>query len=200
MHSHKDDKINDNFINIYSNTDTRMKELGQILKTPKSRKIYQILMDKELHTKEIGIILENSENPRLPNLTHHLKKMTKIGLLASTTKMKNGHPLTYYKAVKYLLIVPDKDIEIAKKSKTLKSVFRKVFKISLIGIPTTLSYFLLNELTNVTHDGPHLLIQHLHHNLQISIPTLILLSGIELERMTNFFNIRHSMIVESSFN
>ena len=69
MPSHKDDKIKDNFINIFSNTDTRMKELGQILKTPKSRKIYQILMDKELHTKEIGVILENSENPRLPNLT-----------------------------------------------------------------------------------------------------------------------------------
>ena len=200
MPSHKDDKINDNFINIFSNTDTRMKELGQILKTPKSRKIYQILMDKELHTKEIGIILENSENPRLPNLTHHLKKMTKIGLLASTTKMKNGHALTYYKAIPYVLIVPAKDIDIAKKSKTLKSVFRKVFKISLIGIPTTLSYFLLSELTVIAHNGPHLLIQHLHHNLQITIPALILASGIGVERLVNFFNMRHSIIVESSFN
>ena len=58
----KDDKINDDFVKIYANTDARMKELGQTLKTPKSRKIYQILMDKELHTKEIGVILTKDES------------------------------------------------------------------------------------------------------------------------------------------
>lgn len=200
MPSHKDDKINDNFINIFSNTDARMKELGQIFRTPKSRKIYQILMDKELHTKEIGIILENSENPRLPNLTHHLKKMTKIGLLRSTTKMKNGHALTYYKAVKYVLIVPAEDIETAKKSKTLKSVFRKVFKITLIGSATVSSYFLLHQSSPIIHDAPHFFVQHLQHNLEITIPLTILVTGIGIVRLANFFNIGHSMIVESSFN
>jgi len=200
MASNKDHKINDNFINIYANTDTRMKELGQILKTPKSRKIYQILMDKELHTKEIGVILENSENSRLPNLTHHLKKMTKIGLLVSTTKMKNGHALTYYKAVNYLLIVPAKDIETAQKSKTLKSALRKVFKISIIGTATVSSYFLLHDSSPITHDGPHFFVQHLQHNLEITVPSIILASGIGAERLINFFNTRHSMIIESSFN
>ncbi len=169
MTSDKEEKINDNFINIFANTDSRMKELGQILKTPKSRKIYQILMDKELHTKEIGVILENSENPRLPNLTHHLKKMTKIGLLKSTTKMKNGHALTYYKAVNYLLIVPAKDIDTAKKSKTLLSTLRKVFKISSIGASTVLSYFLLYHFSSVIVDVC------LHTVLPCSSVTVVLL-------------------------
>ena len=41
------------FVKFYANSDERMKELGQILKTPKSRKIYQLLIHNELHAKEI---------------------------------------------------------------------------------------------------------------------------------------------------
>ncbi len=191
----KDDKIDDDFVKIYANTDARMKELGQTLKTPKSRKIYQILMDKELHTKEIGVILTKDENPRLPNLTHHLKKMTKIGLLTSTSKMKNGHALTYYKAVKYLIIVPEQDIAVALKSKRLKNTLRKVFKISAITLPAISSYFLIKFLENMPLEGTtHVSSQATH--LEFIIPMVILGSAIGIERITNFFNRRHSISIE----
>ncbi|MEE9339551.1 MAG: hypothetical protein V3U87_15870 [Methylococcaceae bacterium] len=191
----KDEIPIDNFVKIFAITDARMKEIGQILKTPKSRKIYQILMDKQLHTKEIGMILENHENPRLPNLTHHLKKMTKIGMLTSTTKMKNGHPLTYYKAVNYLLIVPEKDIEVAQKSKTLKTALRKVFKICAISIPAISSYFLVNYLENMSLEGTrHVSSQSTY--LEFLVPLGILGVGIFIERMHNFFNRRHSISIE----
>lgn len=195
MVAERDDTPNDNFVKIYANTDTRMKEIGQTLKTPKSRKIYQILMYKELHTKEIGMILDNEVNPRLPNLTHHLKKMTRIGLLTSTIKMKNGHPLTYYKAVKYLLIVPEKDIDVAQKSKTLKTAMRKVFKISAIMIPTMTSYFLIKFLENMPLEKTtHVSSQSTY--FEFIIPLGILGVGIVIERLHNFFNRRHSILIE----
>ena len=195
MVAEKENDPIDNFVKIFAITDARMKELGQILKTPKSRRIYQILMEKQLHTKEIGIILDNDENPRLPNLTHHLKKMTKIGMLTSTIKMKNGHPLTYYKSVNYVIIVPEKDIAVALKSKTLKTALRKVFKISAILIPTVASYFFIKFLENMPLEKTeHVSSQTTY--FEFIVPMGILVAGIGIERMLNFFNRRHSISIE----
>lgn len=152
-------------------------------------------MDKELHTKEIGVILTEEENPRLPNLTHHLKKMTKIGLLTSTTKMKNGHALTYYKAVKYLIIVPEQDIAVALKSKRLKNTLRKVFKISAIMIPTIGSYFFIKYLENMPLEKTTHVSSEVTY-LEFLVPMAILIGGIGIERILNFFNRRRSMIIE----
>jgi len=195
-----DNKSNDNFINIFANTDERMKELGQILKTPKSLQIYQILMDRQLHTKEIGVILEKQDNPRLPNLTHHLKKMTKIGLLVSSTKMKNGHNLTYYKAVKYLLIVPAKNIEVAQKSKTLKSTMRKVFKICTISFATIISYILTNNHVSENSNSYDILGEITSNYFEFIVPMIVLAGAIGIERSLNFFNKRRSIKIERSFN
>lgn len=195
MVAEKENNPIDNFVKIFAITDARMKELGQILKTPKSRRIYQILMEKQLHTKEIGIILDNDENPRLPNLTHHLKKMTKIGMLTSTIKMKNGHPLTYYKSVNYVIIVPEKDIAVALKSKRLKTTLRKVFKISAIMIPTVASYFFIKFLENMPLEKTeHVSSQTTY--FEFIVPMGILAAGIGIERMLNFFNRRHSISIE----
>lgn len=194
---HGKDHNNDNFVNIYANTDRRMKELGQILKTPKSRRIYHILMDKELHTKEIGMILENEPNPRLPNLTHHLKKMTSIGLLHSTLKMKNGHALTYYTAVKYLIIVPEDDIDVALKSKTLKSTLRRVFKISSIGAVGVISFLFLHQ--NKSNGLPSSETFTQLPIVESLVPFVTANSMIELERIANFFKMRHSINIERYF-
>ena len=195
MVAEKENNPIDNFVKIFAITDARMKELGQILKTPKSRRIYQILMEKQLHTKEIGIILDHDENPRLPNLTHHLKKMTKIGMLTSTIKMKNGHPLTYYKSVNYVIIVPEKDIAVALKSKRLKTTLRKVFKISAIMIPTVASYFFIKFLENMPLEKTeHVSSQTTY--FEFIVPMGILAAGIGIERMLNFFNRRRSIIIE----
>ena len=195
MVAQKDHGNNENFIKIYANNDQRMKELGQILKTPKSLKIWQILQENELHTKEIGMILENEPNPRLPNLTHHLKKMIKVQLLTSTQKMKNGHALTYYKAIKYVMIVPSDKAEIANKSKTLKSTLRKVFKITAIVTPSVASYFLIKFLENMPLQGTsHVSSQSTY--LEFLVPLVLLGAAIGIERISNFFNRRRSMFIE----
>lgn len=193
MSSHNNSEFNDEFINIYANTDKRMQEIGQVLKTPKSRRIYQILMNKELHTKEIGIILDNDPNPRLPNLTHHLQKMTKIGMIKSTTRIKNGHYLTYYKAVKYLMIVPEADIDVACKSKTLKTTMKKVFKIASIGIATISSYLMIHT---EFFPSKGIIFGEIGDSLEFTIPTLVLAGSIGIERMFNFFNKRRSIKIE----
>ncbi len=105
-----------------------MLELGQVIKTFKSKKMFELLAEKELHAKEIGKILDEDDNPRLPNLHHHLNKMVEIGILSSTTREKNGHQLQYYRSTcEMILIVPQKYFDKAIKSKTLLNAFEIVF-------------------------------------------------------------------------
>lgn len=130
----------DKFVKIFSNTDESMKEIGQILKTPTSRKIYKILQKQSCHTKEIGKILEGIDNPRLPNLLHHLKKMTRVGLLQTDIRIKNGHALTYYSAIKILIIVSENNLQTAKNSADLRNTIKNVFQLGAIAlIPTIIS-------------------------------------------------------------
>lgn len=119
-------------IKIYSSNDKMMRELGNILSTPKSRKIYQILIEKQLNAKEIGKLIENDENPRLPNLIYHLDNMVKVGLLSIEKKpqRKRGHVLKYYKAISIILIVPHTKYEKASTSKTLFATLKRVFNLS----------------------------------------------------------------------
>jgi hypothetical protein len=129
-----DPKINerDNFIKIYSNNDEKIKLIGQILTAPKSRKIYEILINKSLNAKEIGKLIDNTENPRLPNLIFHLEKMVKAELLTVVIKLqrKNGHKLKYYSAIPIIMIVPSQYLEKAITSKTLKNVLINIFKLN----------------------------------------------------------------------
>jgi vacuolar-type H+-ATPase subunit F/Vma7 len=126
----------ENFIKIYSNDDEKMQKIGQILSTPKSRKIYGILIDKSLNAKEVAKIIDNTENPRLPNVIFHLEKMVDAGLLTVKIKLqrKHGHKLKYYRAIPFLLIVPSHQLEKVTKSKTLQNIFKNVFKISMSPI------------------------------------------------------------------
>ncbi len=128
-------------VKIYSNDDEKMQKLGHILGTPKSRKIYGILIDKELNAKEIGKLIDNEDNPRLPNLIYHLDKMVDIGLLTVEQRIqrKNGPVLKYYKAVPFVLIVPKDHVEKAQKSKTLRNTFKRVFKFVVIPTATLVS-------------------------------------------------------------
>lgn len=151
MSEENNDVIDEN-VKIFGLTDERMQEIGQILRTPKSRQILQILSTQELNAKEIGKIIDNDDNPRLPNLHHHLNKMMSVGLITSRKKLqrKNGHILNYYKAASYIVIVPEEQYEKATKSKTLKNAFKSVFKIVCIGlfayIPTV---FFISQQENI---------------------------------------------------
>ena len=134
----------DNIIRIYSNDDEKMQKLGHVLGSSKSRRIYEILIDKQLNAKEVGKLVDNEDNPRLPNLIYHLDKMTEIGLLTIEKKLqrKHGHVLKYYRAVPFVLIVPKDYVEKAQKSKTLRSTLQNVFKFGVIPIVTVSSILL----------------------------------------------------------
>jgi len=113
-------------LKIYSNDDERIQLLGQILRTSTSRKIYQLLIENQLNAKEIGKVLYKIDNPRLPNIIHHLHKMVEIGLITSEKKLqrKKGHTLTYYKAIPMILIVPKYHLDKVKSNNTLKSILK----------------------------------------------------------------------------
>jgi len=119
-------------LKIYSNMDEQMTLLGQILTVPKSRKIYSLLIEQELTIKEIGKIIDNEENPRLPNLFYHLHKMVNIGLVRKTKKQRGGSRtnLIYYKAVPIIIIAPESYYEHTIKNKSIAKTLEKFFETS----------------------------------------------------------------------
>ncbi len=124
----------DKFLRIYTHNDEKMRDLGHILTTPSSRHIYQLLIQKELHAKEIAVTINGNENPKLPNVVYHLNKMIEIGLITKEKRpqKQNGHRLFYYKAIPLILLVPDEHFDKALKSKTLFTAFKTVFKFVII--------------------------------------------------------------------
>ena len=174
----------DKILRIFSNDDERLQKVGQILSTPKSRKIYGLLIDNELNAKEIGKIIDNDDNPRLPNLIFHLDKMVDVGLLTVEKRMqrKNGHILKYYKAIPLILIVPPKNLEKAKNSKTLKNTFRTVFKltgIASVGIFSTIMTKIMFE--HVDEYGA------IQHNSFFSFNEILLSVFISVSIVTSVF-------------
>lgn len=130
-----------NHVKIYANNDERMRQLGNILSTAKSRKIYQLLIENELNAKEIGKLLEQDENPRLPNLIYHLDKMVKVGLLTVKKRQqrKHGHVLKYYKAVSIIIILTPDQLEKVSNSKAFFNTLQKVFKFNLAALMLVIS-------------------------------------------------------------
>ena len=130
----KDDSID--VVKIYSNNDAMLQKIGQILSSEKSRKIYALLIDNQLNAKEVAKLIDNDENPRLPNILFHLEKMVESGMLTVETlqQRKNGHYLKYYKSVPTVLVVPPEYLEKVTKSKSFQKAFEQIFKIATVGI------------------------------------------------------------------
>ena len=139
--------MDDNFnsaVKIYSISDERLRHVGAVLANPKSRLIYELLIDKEYHAREIAKIVENTTNPHLPIIKHHLLKMLKADLITVETRFskKHGKHLKYYRAVPFLLITPPSVIEKTKNYKTLQKIFKKLYKITSVVIVTGSMLFL----------------------------------------------------------
>lgn len=173
----------DEVLKIYSNEDDRIQQLGQVLSTPTSRKIFQLLVENQLHAKEIGKLISGTENPRLPNLIHHLDKMTKIGLLKTEKKLqrKNGHVLKYYKAIPMVLIVPEKNIEKVKSNSMLKHVLKSIFKdgltFCLVGVAGLVSFLISNTVNENKWNNPYQT-QSDPTLISIIISLLVIISGL----------------------
>ncbi len=136
MAENYDDKVIDNdpsdeeeFI-IFSLDDENIDNLGKVIGTKYSRELLKITQNKELNLKEIAKIIENNENPRLPNPTHHKNRLEKLGLIVSRLKQqrKRGHTLKFYKGKKVIIIVPEEFIESIRNNSELKNALRNIFK------------------------------------------------------------------------
>ena len=193
----EDISLDDNCLKIFSNDDEKMQKVGQILSSPKSRKIYGLLIDTELNAKEVGKLVDNNENPRLPNLIFHLDKMVDAGLLNVEKKMqrKRGHVLKYYKAVPFILIVPPQHIEKAQSSKTLKNTFKTVFKFGMIGVAAILTHAYFNIPVPDAVDG---LVDNINKTTPIIYTALVLAAGLTIERIYTYFKKRRKQKINLS--
>lgn len=112
----------------YSNNDEILRQIGTILSTSKGRRIYSLLIDKEMHAREIAIIIENKQNPHLPGIKYHLIKMVEAGLATVEVKLqrKNGKHLKYYRAIPFILITPPQYMDKIKNNKNLQTLFKNI--------------------------------------------------------------------------
>ncbi len=115
-------------LKTYSNTDELLRQLGTILSTPKSRRIYSLLIGKQMHAREIAKIIENKQNPHLPGIKFHLIKMVEAGLVQVEVKLqrKNGKHLKYYRAIPIIIIAPNQFVEDINKNRTIHNLFKNI--------------------------------------------------------------------------
>ncbi len=130
-----DPKIGNNDLNdddyiVFSLDDTAIDNLGKVIGTKYSREFLKITQKEELNLKEIAKIVENNNNPRLPNPTHHKNRLEKLGLIKGTSKLqrKKGHTLNFYKGKKIIIIAPKELVDLVRDSPELKNTFKRVFK------------------------------------------------------------------------
>jgi len=125
----------------YSNDDDKhLTLLGSVLHNEKSRAMYRLLSNnphKEYYLKEMAIIIEKVDNPRLPIYEHHIKVMIKSGLVIVTEKMHNKHKTKFYKVPPFILLSPSKYYDETSTSKTLSNAFDQVFKFVIVGVLPT---------------------------------------------------------------
>ena len=125
--------------------------LGKVIGTEYSRKFLQICGKKELNLKEIAKLIEKTDNPRLPNPTHHKNRLKKLGLIFSSFlfQRKKGHQLNFYKGLNVMIVVSDDTLaNRGEHSEELKNTINKVFKLGSIGLITLASYFTSHQLFN----------------------------------------------------
>lgn len=170
-------KLNGDFIRFFSNDDEKLQELGQILRTPTSRAIWQLLQGRDLRNSEIARTLKDDSILKLSNFTHHLQKMVDVGLIVATKRPHKGRELLFYSAVPIIVITPPENIDKAKTSKTLKSVFRNIFKITAIGIPALLAFHLQSSFDEV------IFVSSNQNNSEFILPMLIVICGLITERI-----------------
>lgn len=128
-HSSKSGNDED-FIIFSLENDEQMDDLGKIIGTKYSReflKVTQNIENKELNLKEIAKIVENTENPRLPNPTHHKNRLEKLGLVIGKLRLqrKNGHTLRYYKGKKIMIVATEEIVKAMRGSEELKNILKK---------------------------------------------------------------------------
>jgi len=178
-------------VKVYSNIEKVIAIFGSVLHNDKSRGMYQLMSNnptKEYYLKEMAVIIEKHENPRLPIYEHHIGVMIKCGIVKIRIKMHNKHKTKYYRIAPIVMITSPVLYEKAVKSKTLRNAFRQVFKFAVIGIATltiTLShsYYLQENSWKPTSLDLSLFI----NETTILISALVFTSSLLIFQNLNFF-------------
>ena len=145
-----DNVSNENFdeIEIFANTDERLRYLGKILNNEHSRQILVLLIEKEMTANEIA----NQINQSLPLVLHHINQMIKAEMVfvsKISTNSKN-QPMKYYSAKSGIVILPENAVERAKASKSLSKSLKKIMKFAVIGITSFVTWSYLELIKSTT--------------------------------------------------
>jgi len=130
----------ENEIQIFSNTDEKLKFLGKILNNDSSREIILLLIEKEMTANEIATQTKLS----LPLALYHINQMIKAGIVIISKTSTNGknQPMKYYSAKSGILILPKQASQKARESKSFSRSLKSIMKFSVIGIAGLVSWMI----------------------------------------------------------
>jgi DNA-binding transcriptional ArsR family regulator len=127
-------------VEILSTDDEKIKAIGEILSTDKSRKILTFLFNNSLTANEISQKTEIS----LPLVMYHLKKMQESGVVKITNVGKNtkSHDMKFYTIDKFaIVILPNQMSKSAKSSKSLFNSFTRIHRMATLGGACVAAWF-----------------------------------------------------------
>ena len=127
-------------VEILSTDDEKIKAIGEILSTDKSRKILTFLFNNSLTANEISQKTEMS----LPLVMYHLKKMQEAGVVKITNVGKNtkSHDMKFYTIDKFaIVILPNQMSKPAKTSKSLLNSFSRIHRMATLGAVCIAAWF-----------------------------------------------------------
>ncbi len=115
---------------VFSLDGEEMNDLGKVIGTKYSRDFLKITQTETLNLKEIAKRVEQNENPRLPNPTHHKNRLEKLGLVVGTfkTQRNKGHILRYFKGKKIIIIVPNELVNSTQENNELQHAISNICK------------------------------------------------------------------------
>ena len=126
-------------VQIFSNTDEKLKFLGKTLNNNLSREILQILIEKEMTANEIATQTQLS----LSLVLYHINQMIKadIVIISKTSTNSKNQPMKYYSAKPGIIILPKKAAEKAKHSKLFSKSLKSIMKLVAIGLAGIITWF-----------------------------------------------------------
>ncbi len=126
-------------IQIFSNTDEKLKFLGKILNNESSKKILQLLIEKEMTANEVATQTKLS----LPLALYHVNQMIKAGIVIISKTSTNGknQPTKHYSAKPGIIILPEKAFQKAKESKSFSNSLKRIMKLASVGFAGVVTWF-----------------------------------------------------------
>lgn len=190
------------YVKIYSNDSNLIKILGTVFHNKRSREMWMLLSssNKEYYLKEMAVIIEKNENPRLPIYQYHIDILVKAGIVLTRIKLHNKHKTKFYRAAPVIMLTAPHIYEKASKSKTLKNTFQKVFKFAAIGFVAlgihAFSQFINKpETTTMTFD----LLGDSNFIVSLIIPLLVIICGLIGVRIHSHFKNKKKLKQFNSF-